>query len=89
MHKKYKKNPSDETPTIKATMRRVRLDRGGYTSSGRYFGIGAPLFEMEPDDYRSGIHPQYVRAVDRDSAIRKIKVTLPMLRFHGEKRAAK
>jgi hypothetical protein len=28
-------------------VRRERLDRGGYTSSGKYFGIGAPLFHYE------------------------------------------
>ena len=29
---------------------RLELDNGGYTDSGRYFGVGAPLFELEIED---------------------------------------
>jgi hypothetical protein len=28
-------------------IRRVKLDRQGYTSSGKYYGVGAPVYECE------------------------------------------
>jgi hypothetical protein len=41
------------------TAKRVRLDRGGYDSSGQYFGSGAPLYEIDNEDER---FTGYVRA---------------------------
>src|SRR3954470_13802741 len=35
-------------PVILVT--RERLDRGGYTKAGRYFGVGAPLWRYATDD---------------------------------------
>jgi hypothetical protein len=32
--------------TKRFTVERIRLDRGGYTSAGRYYGTGAPLFSV-------------------------------------------
>jgi hypothetical protein len=29
---------------------KVHLNRGGYTSSGQYFGVGAPLYEIIDND---------------------------------------
>lgn len=46
-------------------LERLKLNRGGYTSAGRYFGVGAPLFEYANDDY--SIHG-HVRAKDRTAA---------------------
>lgn len=37
---------------------RVYLDRGGYTSSGKYFGTGAPLYHVTDDEGSVG----FVRA---------------------------
>ena len=34
----------------KLSVRRTRLNAGGYTSRGRYFGTGAPLFNVTGDD---------------------------------------
>jgi hypothetical protein len=48
---------------------RVRLDRGGYTSSGRYFGTGAPLYRVSDAD---GHIDEYVRASSAAEARRKI-----------------
>ena len=30
---------------MKVELRRLRLNGGGYTSNGNYFGVGAPLFQ--------------------------------------------
>jgi hypothetical protein len=48
---------------------RQRLDRGGYTSYGRYYGIGAPLFSVY--DEKSGDHFM-VRASDANDAREKV-----------------
>jgi hypothetical protein len=39
---------------MKVELRRLRLNQGGYTDKGEYFGTGAPLFEYRlalPDSY--------------------------------------
>jgi hypothetical protein len=54
------------------TVERVRLDRGGYTSSGRYYGTGAPLFSANFDDY-SQVRSWETRAKDRAHAIELAK----------------
>jgi hypothetical protein len=47
--------------TIRAT--RVRINRGGYDSRGKYWGVGAPLYRVESaDDYG------FVRAQDSKAA---------------------
>ena len=50
---------------------RLRLNRAGYTSDGRYFGIGDPVYccELETGFVR------YVRAPDRKAAIDYFKRT--------------
>jgi len=45
---------------------RVRLNRGGYSDAGRYFGVGAPVFEVfdkEANEYGA------VRARDKKAAL--------------------
>lgn len=51
---------------LKFTLRRIRLDRGGYDSYGAYYGHGLPLYEFEAvnDPSISGT----LRAKDRDAA---------------------
>ena len=44
---------------------RVRLDRGGYTSSGRYFGIGPKLYRVTSPYLDIDL---YVRAKDAQAA---------------------
>jgi hypothetical protein len=36
------------SPKLRAT--RLRINRQGYDSRGRYWGIGAPVYEVEHDD---------------------------------------
>lgn len=50
---------------------RVRLDRGGYTRSGRYFGTGAPLYLVTDDE--GDIH-EYVRAASAVEARQKVGI---------------
>lgn len=50
-------------------LRRVRLNRGGYDSFGRYWGTGAPLYQFwnEPAP-GGGCKSGTIRAADRDAA---------------------
>jgi hypothetical protein len=67
------------------TLRRVRLNSGGYDDGGAYWGIGAPLFwwaieirEGESRDECSG----YFRARDRAAAKAHIRGLHPAARFY-------
>lgn len=63
-------------------LERERLDRGGYTSHGEYFGVGAPLFRFSIE----GIdRDEHIRAADRESAKAKIRRAYPGVRFHDER----
>lgn len=72
------------------TLRRVSLDRGGYTKGGRYFGVGAPLFEYEADGGPGGVFfDGYVRGADRESAKAKLRAMFPHAKGLGGPRRAK
>lgn len=49
------------------TIRKVRLDSGGYASSlgGKYFGVGKPVYHVESED---GDLDCFIRAEDRKRA---------------------
>lgn len=49
------------------TLRKVPLNRGGYTKQGQYFGVGAPLWAFEIDGKL-----YHTRASDKASAMKKI-----------------
>lgn len=55
---------------MKYTLRRVRLNSGGYTSEGYYFGIDLPLYWYCSDSQQ---YHGYVRAYDRYHAKNKIR----------------
>lgn len=57
-------------PSGKVSLRRVYLDRGGYDSGGRYFGVGEPLYVAESDEYD---WREYVRARSREEAKEKVR----------------
>lgn len=44
----YSKSKGSEIPF---SLQRVRLNSQGYTSQGRYFGVGVPLYEADPKDF--------------------------------------
>jgi|HubBroStandDraft_2_1064218.scaffolds.fasta_scaffold54336_3 hypothetical protein len=56
---------------MKIYCHKVRLNQGGYTDTGTYFGIGMPLYLFETED---GDISEYVRAYSRNDAIALIKV---------------
>jgi len=58
----------------KINIRREHLNRGGYTRSGRYFGTGVPLFQIEDDE--SG-RMLYIRARDRAAAVNAVNLEDP------------
>jgi hypothetical protein len=52
--------------TGKVSVKRERINQGGYTSDGVYFGIGSPLYFMQDED---GFYDGYFRASDREEAV--------------------
>lgn len=58
----------------KINIRRERLNHGGYTRSGHYFGTGAPLFQIEDDETGRTL---YIRARDRAAAIKAVNLEDP------------
>lgn len=59
-----------KNPTGKVYLTRVRLDRGGYDSRGRYFGVGRPLYLAYSDEYDWS---EYVRADTREQAKEEVR----------------
>jgi hypothetical protein len=57
-------------PPKKYHLTRVHLNRGGYTKTGRYFGIGKPLYEYESTD--GEVHG-FLRASDRSEAKKHLR----------------
>lgn len=52
--------------TGRVSVRRERLNSGGYTRDGVYFGVGEPLYFAQDDD---GHYSVYYRATDREDAV--------------------
>lgn len=69
------KGPKNAGPAI--AVRRVKLNRGGYDSHGRYFGVGLPLWEYESDDGESTGH---VRAAGKAAAKAEVRKKYPTAR---------
>lgn len=67
-------NPSEPRPKFKIYLERVKLDRGGYDSRGRYWGVGAPLYRYSDD---SGAIDGYVRASSRADAKERVRYQSP------------
>ncbi len=63
----------------KVTLRRIRLDSGGYDPEGAYWGIGEPLYWAATDD---GEYDATFRAYDRDDAKATVRETFPHARFY-------
>jgi hypothetical protein len=57
---------------------KVRLNSGGYTPSGYYFGGGVPLYYYEAVDTGDNA---YIRASDRDDAKRRVQSRYPDAKF--------
>lgn len=63
---------------VKVTLRRVRLDSGGYDSGGAYWGLGEPLFWAGTE---GGELDSFFRAADRAAAVAHVRETFPNARF--------
>ena len=61
-------------------LRRVRLNRGGYDDTGRYWGVGQPLYRYTTDDMDEF---RYLRATDRDDAKDAIEGLYPGATFYA------
>lgn len=69
----------------KFALRREKLDQGGYTSRGQYFGVGAPLFRYSGEGLENGTEvyiDDYIRARDHKDAKAKIQATYPLASFY-------
>jgi hypothetical protein len=67
-------HPGDEPtkPKPRFYLRRVRLNSGGYDSGGAYWGVDAPLYEYESEDYGEELVSGFLRASCRDDAKDKL-----------------
>ena len=65
----------------KVTLYREPLDRGGYTRTGVYFGVGLRLYFMQDEDGECLPHGQYFRATDRQDALVIARYHFPRGRF--------
>jgi len=69
-------------------LNRVRLNKSGYDRSGRYFGIGQPIFYMDTACDNLDSEPEcmlatpyaYIRAENREAA--KDKIREDFKKFH-------
>lgn len=66
---------------MKVYLAKVRINRQGYTDAGRYFGVGAPLWEFWSLDDISHLGPRFVRAPNREAAKALAKERYPQGRF--------
>jgi hypothetical protein len=64
--------------TGKVSVTRERLNQGGYTRDGIYFGVGQSLYFMQDEDCFYGIH---FRASDRTEAVEIARERYPNARI--------
>lgn len=62
----------------KVSLRKERLNQGGYTRDGVYFGCGEPLYFVQDED---GIYDDYFRASCREEAIEKAREIYPLAKI--------
>jgi hypothetical protein len=62
----------DYDNTGKVDVVRVRLDRQGYADNGQYFGVGAPVWNVNNYDGTGGEIDFYIRAYDKAAAKAKV-----------------
>lgn len=65
---------------MKTYLRRIRLNQGGYDSSGSYWGIGAPLYYWELTE--SPYTTNHFHADDREDAKEQILQLFPSATFY-------
>lgn len=73
-------NPNAETFDKPLTLRKIRLDSGGYDPNGTYFGTGTPLYWCASHD---GNIDRTLRATSRNEAMSKVRAWYPLATFYG------
>ena len=61
---------SVKVPSVKVSVALDRLNRDGYTASGRYFGVGAPIYRVTSED---GVIDTHLRANNREGAKEQVR----------------
>ncbi len=74
-----RENPRDTTGLV--YLKREPLNRGGYTSRGQYFGIGAPLYRWSVDFTNGDYDGGHVRGATREAAMAKVREKHPGAKF--------
>lgn len=64
---------------MKFHLYRIRLNKGGYDSNGRYWGTGLPLFEAYSNEYGRYMH---YRAHTREDAKFMLCTAIPDATFY-------
>jgi len=67
----------DYDNTGKVDVERVRLDRQGYADNGQYFGVGAPVWNVNNYEGTGGQIDFYIRAYDKAAARAKVAAAYP------------
>lgn len=72
-----------EMPTdrVRVSIRKIPLNRQGYTKAGRYFGTGAPLYEAEVTTQDRYVGNAFVRAPNRQVAAEHLHAELKRKRL--------
>lgn len=66
----------------KFRLTRLRLNNGGYDSSGSYWGVGQPLYYYEDYDTNEDGEDGHLRADDREHAKARLKCKYPNCTFY-------
>lgn len=69
---------------VKCTLRRVRLNQGGYDVNGSYWGLGNPLYWVSPEVPSFPEFPEsdfFFRARDRSHAKAVVRARWPLATF--------
>lgn len=74
----YDERRAAKAYTGRVYVRRERLNQGGYTSRGCYFGTGEPLYFITDYD---GLHSDHVRATCREEALDKARSIYPLAKI--------
>lgn len=70
---------SNVLDVFKTSLRKIRIDNGGYDSGGAYWGIGQPLYWAGSD---CGTIDLWFRAPTRDDAKDHVRSKFPNARFY-------
>lgn len=71
-----------KVPEGRLTLRRIRLDSGGYDRNGTYFGNDLPLYWYAGIDTDGDDIDGMLRAYDRDDAKERVRKLFPTATFY-------